>query len=155
MNVAGHNVRAIFSRTIDIAPARPAHENNFATGTDDFNIRGGGLGGVFCADDFDGGIDFAIEGAAADGFKIGQAAQLDNFIYIADSLRKPRRRSFSEILRVQGDDGGNFIRHKNKFAAGAIDSFSEPAYVHDFAAEIDGRDRKAFIAAKKNRRAKP
>ena len=67
-------------------------------------------------------------------FKISQAAQLDNFIYVANSFRQPRRRSFSEILRVQSDDGGNFIWRANKFATGAVNCACKFVDVHDFAA---------------------
>ena len=71
LNATGYNAGTIFSGTIDIAQARPAHENNFAVRADDFDIHGGKLGGVSRADDFNGGINFFVASAAADRPKIG------------------------------------------------------------------------------------
>ena len=78
---------------------------------------------------------------------------MDNFVHVADSFRKPRRRSPRENLRVQNYDGRNHLRDKDKLAIDFADSFVELADVHDLAAEIDRRNRKTFVAAEKNRSA--
>ena len=109
------------------------------------------MGGIFRADDLDDGINFFVTSAAANRFKIRQAAKLDNFIYVADSFREPRRRSFGESLRVQSDAGGNNLWRDDKLAISAVNNFGELADVHDFADKIDRRNRKTFIAAEKNR----
>ena len=106
---------------------------------------------IFAAEGWAAYLAFPVEGAAAYRLKIRQAAQLDNFIYVADSLREPRRRSFGKILRVQSDAGGNNLRRVDKLAAGAFNLPVEFADVHDLAAKINRRDRKTFIAAEKNR----
>ena len=70
INATKYNTRTIFSRTINFAPARPAHENNFAVRADNFDIRGRKLSSVSDFVAVDGGANFFVENSSAYGFKI-------------------------------------------------------------------------------------
>ena len=151
VNVAGYNAWTIFSGTIADSSAGPAHENNFAVRDDNLDFRSSRLDGLSDVDGRDGRANFFIKSSAADSFKIHQAAHVDNFVYVANSLRKPRRRSSRENLRLQNHNGRHRLRRDDKLAIGAVDFVVEPVDVHDFAIAINRRHGKTFVAAEKNR----
>lgn len=153
MNVTEYNAWTIFPRSINPTPPRPAHEDNFIARAADYNFRGSRLDGISRFDDLDSGINFFIEGATAYRANVRQAAQLDNFIHVANSLRQPRWRSPRKSLRVQSDDGRNNLRRADKLTAGVVNLVVKLTDVHGFALAINRCHRKTFIAAKKNRRA--